>query len=367
MAKDLGRTEKATPKRLDKARKKGNVPRSAEVGKSITVVVGLIFLYLWVGYMGTEIQVLMRHTFTHSFEFQADPNNVNSLFHSTALFAAKLVLPVILTIALVVFLVTRVQVGKLFTFEPMKPKLSKFNPVAGIKRTMFSLQTLGRMAKSLAQAIVIGIAPYMVIRQEWDNFLALYYTNAAGLAAYILKIGAKIVIYALIPMCIIAVVDLIYTRWKYQEDLKMTKSEIKDEHKQADGDPMIKSKQRQKMNEVMRRRMMHDVPQADVIVTNPTHIAVALKYNALEAPAPVVVAKGADLVAERIKKIARENNVPIRENKPLARALYKDVEIGEMIPENLYQAVAAILASLSKFKKKPAVSITPQGKGITVK
>jgi Flagellar biosynthesis pathway, component FlhB len=160
------------------------------------------------------------------------------------------------------------------------------------------------------------------------------------------------VLYALIPMCIIAIVDLIYTRWKYQEDLKMTKSELKDEHKQADGDPMVKSKQRQQMNEVMRRRMMHDVPKADVIVTNPTHIAVALKYNALEAPAPVVVAKGADMVAERIKKIARENNVPIRENKPLARALYKDVDIGEMIPENLYQAVAAILASLNKFKKK---------------
>lgn len=367
MARDPGKTEKATPKRLSKARSKGNVPRSAEVGKTITVVAGLIFLYMWISYIGTEIQVLMRHTFSHSFEFEVSPDNVNTLFHSSALFAAKLVLPCILAIGFVVLIVMRLQVGKNFTMEPLKPKLSKFNPISGIKRLMFSPETLGRMAKSIAQAVIIGIAPYMVIKQEWDHFLALYYTDAATLAAYILQTGAKIVFYALIPMCVIAIIDLIYTRWKYQEDLKMTKSEVKDEAKQADGDPMIKSKQRQKMNEVMRRRMMQDVPKADVIITNPTHIAVALKYNAMEAPAPVVVAKGADLIAEKIKEIAREHGVPIRENKPLARALYKDVEIGEMIPEDLYQAVASILASLNKFKKKPKPKIVPMSSGVSVK
>ncbi|MBQ4132862.1 MAG: flagellar biosynthesis protein FlhB [Desulfovibrionaceae bacterium] len=358
MARDPSRTEKATPKRRNKARDKGNVPRSAEVGKTFTLVVGLIILYLWINYIGLQMQVLMRHTMTNSFGLEVTAHSVYSLFVSTAVLIAKLTLPVLLVIGLMVFLITRIQVGKLWTVEPMKPKLSKFNVVSGFKRILLSPATLGRMGKSLAQVAVIAIAPYIVISNEWDNFLALYYTDAANLASYMLRTGAEIAFYALIPMCVIAVIDLIYTRWKYEEDLKMTKSEVKDEVKQAEGDPMIKNKQRQKMFEVMRRRMMQDVPRADVVITNPTHIAVALKYNADEAPAPVVVAKGADLIAERIKEIAREHNVPIRENKPLARALYKDVEIGDMIPEELYQAVASILASLNKFKRKqPAPTV----------
>ena len=370
MAKDPGKTEKATPKRLNKARGKGNVPRSAELGKIITITIGLIIMYAWLGRIGMDMQVLMRNFFVHSFDFKVSATNVNTLFLSTAWAIAKMVLPVLLIIAAVVIIIMRVQVGKLWTWETMKPKLERFNPIAGIKRMVLSPQMIGRMLKSLAQAIIIGVAPYMVLHSEWDNFINLYYTNAADLASYILLTGGKMVSYALVPMLIIAAIDLIYTRWKYNEDLKMTKSEVKDEHKQSDGDPMIKSKQRQKMNEVMKRRMMQDVPKADVVITNPTHIAVALKYNSMEAPAPVVVAKGADRIAEKIKEIARENRVPIRENKPLARALYKDVDIGEMIPEDLYQAVASILASLSKFKKKPATpsaNVKSMGRGVNVK
>ena len=174
----------------------------------------------------------------------------------------------------------------------------------------------------------------------------------AGLAAYILSAAARMVAYALIPMLLIAVADLIYTRWDYEEQLKMTKEEVKDERKQAEGDPKVKQHQRQKMMAVMAKRMMQKVPEADVVITNPTHIAVALRYDALLAPAPVVLAKGVDFVAEKIKEIARENNVPIRENKPLAQALYKSVEIGDTIPEELFQAVAQILAQLWKNKKR---------------
>jgi flagellar biosynthetic protein FlhB len=152
-------------------------------------------------------------------------------------------------------------------------------------------------------------------------------------------------------MIIIGLADLLYTRWDYEENIKMTKSEVKDERKQAEGDPAIKSKQRQKMMAVMMRRMMQDVPKADVVITNPTHLAIAIRYNALEAPAPLVLAKGAGAVAERIKEIAREHGVPVRENKPLARALYKVVEVGDTIPEEFYQAVAAILAQI--YKSRP--------------
>lgn len=364
--KDPGRTEHATPKRVNKARNKGNVPRSAELGKTITILVGFIALSFLLGNMGREIQIFMRYFMVHAFEFDMNPSNITSLFMRTLFFMAKLVMPVMLIIAAVVILVMRLQVGKLWTFEVLKPQLSRFNPIAGIKRMLLSPQTLGRMGKSLLQALVIGVAPYMVLRAEWDNFMNLYYTDAASLAAYILLTGARMVTYALVPMLVIAIVDLVYTRWKYKEDLKMTKSEVKDEHKQAEGDPQVKNKQRQKMAEVMKRRMMQDVPKADVIITNPTHIAVALKYNALEAPAPVVVAKGADRVAEKIKEIARNSGVPIRENKPLARALYKTVEIGDTIPEDLYQAVAAVLASLMKFRKKPDVKVNLPGQAGSV-
>jgi flagellar biosynthetic protein FlhB len=198
----------------------------------------------------------------------------------------------------------------------------------------------------------------MVIKKEFPNFLMLYHTDVNSLIIYLMNISYKVVFYALIPMLIIAVADLFYTRWDYAENLKMTKDEVKDELKQMEGDPKIKAKQRQKMMEAMRQRMMQEVPKADVIITNPTHIAVALKYDAMLAPAPMVVAKGADHLAEKIKEVAKGAGVPIRENKPLARALYKSVEVGESIPEEMYQAVAAILASLSKFKNQGASQTT---------
>jgi flagellar biosynthetic protein FlhB len=180
----------------------------------------------------------------------------------------------------------------------------------------------------------------------------MFYATPANIAAYILSTGYKMVCYALVPMLLIAIADLVYKFYKYEEGLKMTKDEIKDERKQAEGDPKVKQKQQQKAMEFMAQRMMQDVPRADVVVTNPTHIAVALRYNALEAPAPLILAKGAGPIAEKIKEIARENLIPIQENKPLAQALYKQVEIGDMIPEELFQAVASILAKLDKFKKK---------------
>ena len=182
--------------------------------------------------------------------------------------------------------------------------------------------------------------------------------DAAGVTAYMLNTAFKVVIYALVPMIIIAVADLVYQRWEYAENLKMSKDEVKDEHKQMEGDQFIKGKMRQKMLQMSARRMMQQVPKADVVITNPTHLAIALRYNAMEAPAPIVLAKGSDRVAEKIKEIAREHRIPIRENKPLARALYKQTDIGDMIPTELFQAVAIILAQIWK-AKNPGASNQP--------
>ncbi|GAB7081009.1 hypothetical protein JCM14635_26820 [Megalodesulfovibrio paquesii] len=182
------------------------------------------------------------------------------------------------------------------------------------------------------------------------HLLPLYYQGPEYLAGFMLETGAQVLLNALLPMAAIAAFDLWYTRYEYAENLKMTKDEVKDERKQAEGDPIIKSKQRRNMMEFMQRRMFQQVPKADVIITNPTHYAVALKYDALVAPAPIVLAKGVNRIAQRIKEIGREHGIPIRENKPLAQALYKSVEIGDAIPEEMYQAVAAILAQVYKTK-----------------
>lgn len=349
---DPSKTEHATPKRVRKTREKGNVPKSGEISKAISVLAGLYGLYAWIGVIYDSMQKIMVRFLRDSMNFDATPDAIYDMFMWISIELAKMLLPLLLFIAFLSYLCIRLQVGKLWTTEVFKFKWSRFNLVAGLKRLFISPQTLIRLGKSLLQALVIGFAPYLVIKMEMSKFLSLYYLDAAGLSVYLLETSHKMVLYALIPMFVLAIADLWYTRWDYKENIKMTKDEVKDERKQAEGDPVVKSKQRQKMMEVMMRRMMQNVPKADVIITNPTHLAIALRYDAMEAPAPQVLAKGADHVAEKIKEIARENGIPIRENVPLARALYKSVEVGDMIPEDLYKAVASILASLHKFKGK---------------
>lgn len=351
MARDPSKTENATPKRITKAREDGNVAKSQEVSKTISVLAGLIALTSWLGYIAGELMRLFRHFLSQGPNFGASDANIWNMGYSVSWSLAKMLLPVMACIAVLVFLSIRLQVGKLWTTKVFTPKWAKFNPIAGLKRMFISPQTFIRLGKSLLQALFIGLVPLMVVKAEMVTFPTLYYLDAAGVAVYILTLGSRIVFYALIPMMIIAVADLIYTRWDYAENLKMTKHEVKDERKQQEGDEQVKAKIKQKMLAMSARRMMKQVPKADVVITNPTHIAVALRYNPSEAPAPVVVAMGADRVAEKIKEIAREHKVPIRENKPLARALYKQTEVGDMIPAELFQAVAAILAQIWKNKR----------------
>ena len=349
---DPSRTEDATPKQRNKQRQKGNVPRSQEVSKTMSLIAGLIGLYMWLGVMSTEVQNLYRYFLTHAHEFQASPQAVYdlSIWISTQL--AVILLPLLLFLGFVAWLTVRMQVGKLWTTEVFQFKWDRFNIFKALKNMFLSPQTAMRLVKSLLIAAVIAIIPAIILRQEYVNFLPMYHATTEGVAVYMLKTGFRMVAYTLIPMCAIAAFDLWQTRFAYNENMKMTKSEVKDERKQSEGDPVVKQKQRQKMMEQIMKRMLQDVPKADVVVTNPTHIAVALRYDATEAPAPVVLAMGADHLAEKIKAIAREHNVPIRENVPLARALYKAVEVGDMIPEELYKATAAILASIWRMKGK---------------
>jgi flagellar biosynthetic protein FlhB len=313
----------------------------------------LLAIRFLIGYLYERIAKIFYWAFTEGISLEITRDNAYPLFAWCVKQIAVIVLPIMFLLAFFSFLTMRLQVGKLWTTKPLQPKFSKiFNIISGLKKILISPEVFVRLAKSVFQASAVAMAPYIVLQQEYGKLLPMFYATPANIAAYILSTGYKMVCYALVPMLLIAIADLVYKFYKYEEGLKMTKDEIKDERKQAEGDPKVKQKQQQKAMEFMAQRMMQDVPRADVVVTNPTHIAVALRYNALEAPAPLILAKGAGPIAEKIKEIARENLIPIQENKPLAQALYKQVEIGDMIPEELFQAVASILAKLDKFKKK---------------
>jgi flagellar biosynthetic protein FlhB len=252
---------------------------------------------------------------------------------------------------LVAFLVNMLQFKFQVSTKPLQPKFSKLNPVSGMKR-LFSKEKIVELLKAIAKVVLITYVVYITIKDDWV-YLVQFYDMSLNQAIEIvgdivINLGLKISVIFMI----IAFVDLIYQRRKFNEDIKMTKQEVKDEYKNSEGDPQIKGKIKSKMREASQRRMMQDVPKADVVITNPTHYAVAIRYNPDEAPAPVVLAKGADYLALKIKEIAKENKVEIVENKPLARMLYANVDIGQQVPPELYQAVAEVLAMVYKMQGK---------------
>ncbi|MBQ7739384.1 MAG: flagellar biosynthesis protein FlhB [Desulfovibrionaceae bacterium] len=349
---DPSRTENATPKRIRKQRNEGNVPKSAELGKAVSLTAGLIILTLWIGQIRATLTEIFRQFLDCTRVFEVNTENIYSLSIELSLKIAYMILPILFFLGFLSLVAQRLQVGKLWTTKIFKPKLSRFNLIQGLKRLLLSPQTLLRVLKSLLFCIALAIIPAFVIYNEHENFIYIYYETPEGIAAYMLNLGFLLAKYALIPIILIAAFDVWQSRYAYKESMKMTKDEVKDEQKQAEGDPKVKSEQRKKMMQMSMKRMAKQIPKADVVVTNPTHIAVALRYNTQEAPAPVVVAKGAGHVAEKIKEIAKEHRVPIRENVPLARALFKACEIGDMIPEELYKAVAAILASIWRLKPR---------------
>jgi flagellar biosynthetic protein FlhB len=350
---DPSRTEKATPKRIKKARDEGSVAKSPEISKVVVLLAGVVALRYIGPFYFKNLTEVFQWFFTEGIRQELTQQTVYSMLLWSSAKIALMVLPVMIVIATVAYTVMRLQVGKLWVLQFKWDRIN-FNILGALKNMMASPETLVRLGRDLAQAAAVGVAPYIVIRQELPNLLPLFHQNVMGITTYMLLVSYKMVCYALVPMILIAIADLWWTRYRYDDNLMMTKEEVKDERRQAEGDPEIKQKQLRKMYEVMGRRLKTTVPKADVVITNPTHYAVALRYDLSEAPAPMVIAKGVDRMALKIREIAIENDVPLHENPPLAQALYKQVEIGEAIPEEMYQAVAAILAKLAKFKSRRA-------------
>ncbi len=345
------KTEKATPKKREDARKKGQVLQSKDISNAVVLTAIFLAIKVMGRYLYGEISSFFVYVF-ENYPALLEDTSINSIsvIYKDVLFLFLKVAGPLLAIGLVLgVIVSAMQVGSVFTLETLKPQFNKINPLNGFKR-IFSIKSVAELFKSLAKVAVIGYIAYTGIVAELYNFAKLMHMDVMSIAAYIGDTSINVALRICIALIILGVIDYAYQWWQYEKDLKMTKHEVKEEYKQTEGNPEIKQKIKQKQREISMRRMMNDIPQADVVITNPTHFAVAIKYDIKVAPAPVVIAKGQDFIALRIKEIAKENKVEVVENKPLARTLFSTVEIGESIPPDLFQAVAEILAFVYSLK-----------------
>lgn len=347
------KTEPATAKKLKDARDDGKVTKSRELTAAFDLIVLFLVLKIFISFVGERLVGIFDYVYSRMPDFlKINSTSVSSVAASH--YMADILLQMLLTMLpfflfgfVITFLVSVVQVSWKVTGKPLKPDLNKFNPINGFKR-IISKDSLFELLKSIIKIVVIFWVAYSRVKNHKEELFILY---EIPLNQAIALIGSVIIdtgLYISIVYLVIGFADFAYQKHKFNEDMKMTKQEVKDEFKNTEGDPQIKGRQRRKMQETSQRRMMHDVPKADVVITNPTHLAVAVKYDADVNAAPVVLAKGEEYVAQKIKEVARENNIEIVENKPLARMLYHNVDIGAEIPPELYQAVAEVLATIYK-------------------
>lgn len=345
------KTEKATPRRREEARRKGQVFKSTDLNAAVIMTAGAIACYLTFPYI-----VQSLHDFTALYLLERTYQDftiqyANEMLLEVLYLLGRMVLPIMGACFVAALLITYLQVGFVFTAEPLNPKLERLNPVQGFQR-IFSKRALVELLKSLLKVVVTGWIVYSVIRKYYYIFPRFVDIELVAtlqvLAQIIFEMAMKVGVFFIV----IGILDYLYQWYEHEKTLKMSKYDVKQEYKETEGDPQIKSRQRQIQREAAMRRMMAEVPKADVIITNPTHFAVALKYDIDTMDAPMVLAKGQDFLAARIKEIGSEYKIMIVENPLLARTLYYSVDIGQTVPEELYQAVAEVLAFVYRQKKK---------------
>lgn len=347
------KTEKATPKKRQEARKRGQVLQSREIVAAMVLVFVFVALRVFGKYIFEELKLYAVKAFTEYPENEGlyTFNGLTVLFADTVMVLMKVVGPIFAVAIISGLIAGYAQVGFLFTLEPLTFKFERINPFSGMKR-IFSLHGAVELVKALLKIVIIGYIAYSYLNGEKNNVMQLMDMNVSGIGTYIGMTSVNVAIRICVALVVLALFDYGYQWWEYEKNLKMTKQEMKEEYKQTEGNPEIKSRIKQKQRQLSMRRMLHEVPKADVVITNPTHYAVAIRYDAQVSDAPVVVAKGQDFLALRIKDIARENDVQVVENRPLAKTLYESVDVGESIPPEMYQAVAEILAFVYNLKNK---------------
>jgi len=344
------RTEKATPKRRQDARKKGQVAQSREIPSVMILMMSLGVFFFAGSWMFWNLADFMSSTLRSSAQLLiADIPDTTVFVLQTARAIFKILLPLLLVVFVAGLAGNVVQSGFLLSSEALAPKWTKLNPASGLKR-LFSLRSLVELVKSITKILFVATVAYLMIKQDLDLIPTLTQQSVLDIFAFAARVAFKICFNVCLALVLLAILDYAYQRWEHEKSLKMTKQEVKDENKQTEGDPKVKARIRSIQMETARQRMMAAVPEADVVITNPTHLAVALRFDGARMIAPQVIAKGAGYVAERIKQIAAENDVPLVEDKPLARALYKIVEIGNTIPADLYKAVAEVLAYVYRLR-----------------
>lgn len=346
---DSQKTEEPTQRRIEEAVKKGQVIASKEIPNFLMLLLLALLVWLAIPLMMKKSTLWLGHYIESSHEIPIDQGNYGHIFWE--LFKGSvfiMAIPVIATIA-VAFLASFLQHGWIVSSEPIMPKLEKISPLKGLKR-LFSLKSLVEFLKGIIKLVVIGSVAMIAVWPELAVIQQMHDMNMATMLAVLHHLSLKMLIGICAAMAVIAILDFLYQRFEYLKSLRMSKQDIKDEFKQSEGSPEIKSKLRQMRMERARKRMMAAVPTADVVITNPTHFAVALKYDTSKHAAPMLVAKGQDNVAFNIRNVAEQNNVPIVRNPPLARALYDTAELDEQIPEEHFKAVAEVIAYVYKLK-----------------
>lgn len=351
VASDSGeKTEEATPKKKKDAKDKGQVVKSKELTSAIVLVSITITILVVSNFAVDKLKETLILYLQYYPNFVLNNQSFKGILINSFIRIMMVFLPIALPIMIIGVVANVAQTGKVLTTEPLKPKLEKLNPISGFKR-MFSMKAVVDLIKNLIIVSIVGYVGYSFVK---DNYYSIINYSSFKVDAIIIEVFSLIInIFSKVSMVLIAIgiIDYVYQRFQFNKDLKMTKQEVKEEFKQQEGDPQIKSKIRQKQRDMAMKRMMQAVPDATVVITNPTHIAIAVKYDEKSGKAPIVVAKGSDNIAIKIKEIAMENKVPIIENKPLARLMFSKVELDEEVPYDMYQAVAEILVLVMNLKK----------------
>ncbi|MCF8031217.1 MAG: flagellar biosynthesis protein FlhB [Desulfohalobiaceae bacterium] len=342
------RTEEPTEKRRREFREEGKVAQSQEVNTALLFSAVLLLWYFYIPEFWERLQAFLSYFWREAGSLAITSDSVVHLLLLSLKRFAVLLWPFMLTALIIGIAATAVQIGWLFTLKPLQPKASKMNPIKGVAR-LVSKKALFEVVKSLMKIAVVGIIVATTIMGNMDRLLGLSQASLGASLGFFVHLAGVILLKCCLALLFVAVLDYLYQRHEMEEEMKMTKKELQDENKETEGDPQLKQKMKSVQKEMANKRMMAEVPESDVVITNPTHIAVALAYRRGEMDAPQVMAKGSDHLAQRIRSLAEENDVPVVQNPPLAQALNR-VDLGESIPEEMYKAVAEILAYVYSLK-----------------
>jgi len=347
------KTEPATEKRRQDAIDRGNVPKSQDLSSVLVLLVGFLMLRYYGDELFGRCGEYMRYTFSHAIFSGLTLPDTLLLLNQFLLVLLQTMAPFMFAIMISAIVSNLVQTGFLFRLGPLMPDIDRMNPISGIQN-IFSWKLVAELVKSILKILIVAYIPYTTIRDQFPFLMRMIQVEPVPAIIIILKLIFAMAIKIILILMALAFADWAFQKWRHEENIRMSKEEVKEEYKQREGDPKVKQKIRERQRQAASRRMMDEVPKATVVVTNPTHIACALKYVQGEDDAPKVVAMGAGQIARRIKEIAVEHKIPVIENKPLARQMYKMLEIGDAIPPELYQAVVEVLMQVHRLKNQSA-------------